>query len=388
MALLFSCTPTEKETKAIDVISWENALKNDTSFLESIDIVPLETDNDILVKTPYLFQYIKAIDAFLLMDSRQIVYVFDGNGKHRSNSSSCIGEGPKEYSMAVDAEYNPYTNSIELYNVAGKGSIHCYDLHFHWKQTIKLNQEAGFTAQSIYLLQDNLYALDPVRLNEDDLFMNLYDFRNGESVTTNVPYHNSGYVAEINMMQKSFSVTDSCVYYSPDYLDYYFYQYDVEKKEFLKICKLDFGEGSISKKELDRLYGRSKPTKGEKVLNNVSIMQEKNNYLLSSQFLLPIIRLINDSYVYVHSICNRKPYHLIYNRKTKKAFGLTPESSLIMYRCFSLVDNVLYSLLYPYELDKYIDEKNKKYLSKEALKRLETIEDEDNPVIIKYYLAK
>lgn len=383
--LLFSCMSKEKKIEDIDVISWESALKNDTSFLESIDIIPLETDSDILVKTPSLFQYIKAIDAFLLMDSRSALYLFDRNGRHCSNSVSCIGEGPKEYVMAVDAEYNPYTNFIELYN-AHTSSIHCYDLQFHWKQTIKLKQEVGFAAQTMSVLRENVYALDPVRLNEEDLYMKVYDFSNNEAVITNVPYHKSGYIAETNMMRKSLQVIDSNIYYTPDYMDYHFYQYNVEEGRFFSIYRLDFGKESVSKKKLDELYGKSKPAKGKEVLKSVSIMQEKNDYLLSSHYPLPIIRLINDSYVYVHFICNRTPHNLIYNRKTKKIFGLTPNSPLIMYRCFNLVDNVLYSILYPYELDRYINETTKKYLSEDALKRLENIREEDNPVVIKYVL--
>lgn len=386
--LLFSCASPEENTEAVNGIFWESALKDDTSFLESIDVIPLETDNDILIKTPYLFRYLKAIDAYLLLDSRQIVYLFDGNGKHRSNSSACIGEGPQEYSMAVDAEYNPYSNSIELYNVSNKGSIHCYDLQFHWKRTMKLDQEAGFAAQIICLLKENLYALDPVHLNEEDLFVRLYDFSSGKTSVKDVPYYKPGYVAEINMMQKNFSVTDSTVYYTPDYMDYYFYQYDVESEEFKRIYQLDFGKRSVSKKDLDKLYGTGKAAEGREMLKSTSVMQEKNAYLLSSQYPLPIIRLINDSFVYVHFICNRKPHHLIYNRKTEETFGLTSQSSLPMSKCLHLVDNALYSILYPYELDKYINETSKKYLSKEALGRLENIKDEDNPVVIKYILKK
>ena len=386
VVLLYACAPVKEEEQDVDVISWENTLKNDASFLKSIDIIPLETDSNTLIKIPSLFQYIKDIDAFLIFDSRQTAYLFDGDGKHRSNSFACIGEGPQEYVMAVDAEYNPYSRSIELYNPHNKGSIHRYDLQFNWERTIKLNHGDGFTAHIMCLLKENLYALEPVRMNEEDLFVKLYDFRNGETVTTDVPYDKSGYIAGINMMRKNYSVTDSCIYYVPDYMDYGFYQYDVDKESFTEIYRLDFGKENISKKELDDLYGVSKPAKGKDVLKSVAIMREKDDYLLSSQYPLPIIRLINDSYVYVHFIVNRKPHHLIYNQKTKKAFGLNPKSPLAMYRCYSLVDNALYTILYPYELDKYINETNKKYLSEEALKRLEDIKEEDNPVVIKYIL--
>lgn len=369
--LLYSCASVEKNVEAVDVISWESAWKDDASFLESIDVIPLETDSDVLVKTPSLFQYIKDIDAFLLLDSRPVAFLFEGDGRHRSNSSACIGEGPQEYSMVVDAEYNPYSRSIELYNPDKKGSIYRYDLQFNWKQTIKLNHEKGFTGHIICLLKENLYVLEPVRWNEDDLFVKLYDFKNGEAVVTDVPYDKSGYIAGLNMMRKNFSVTDSCIYYTPDYMDYGFYQYDVAEENFAKIYRLDFGKKNISKKDLDDL-----------------VMQEKADYLLSSHYPLPIIRLINDSFVYVHFICDRKPYHLIYNRKTRKTFGLTPKSPLKMYRCFDLVDNALYTILYPYELDEYLDETNRKYLSEEALKRLEDVKEEDNPVVIKYCLRE
>lgn len=59
-----------------------------------------------------------------------------------------------------------------------------------------------------------------------------------------------------------------------------------------------------------------------------------------------------------------------------------------MHRCYALQDNVLATILFPYELEKYVNEESRMYMSEKTLRRLEEVKDEDNPVVIKYYLMK
>ena len=384
---LISCTNSDKTNGELLTISLDASIKDDMSFLESIEVVPLETLDTALVKTPQSFQPIKADKGkFLLFDTNQIIFLFDNEGKFISSSQHCRGEGPKEYRTASDVLYNPYNNCIEIYDPNNGGSIISYDEDFNYKNKIKLNHERGFTAQIVTLLDSALYALEPVRLKESDLYIKLYKHNeNGSPQQINVPCYDGGYITSLNMMQKVFTQTNTALYYSPDYMDCHFYQFDVENKSFTPICVLDLGDEVVTKKKLDALFDEASFSDGYK---NLDIIDRKNSYLLSSDYMLPIIRLINDSFIYVHLISNRKPYDYIYDRKHNKGYMITPDCPISFYRCFSLQDNVLYTLLYPYEVEKYLTEKHRKFMTDDTWNKLQNINDEDNPIVVKYHLKK
>ena len=90
----------------------------------------------------------------------------------------------------------------------------------------------------------------------------------------------------------------------------------------------------------------------------------------------------------MHLISNRKPYDYIYDRKHNKGYMITPDCPISFYRCFSLQDNVLYTLLYPYEVEKYLTEKHRKFMTDDTWNKLQNINDEDNPIVVKYHLKK
>ena len=130
---------------------------------------------------------------------------------------------------------------------------------------------------------------------------------------------------------------------------------------------------------LDALYDEASFSD---LYKNLDIIDRKNSYLLSSNYMLPIIRMINDSFIYIHLISNRKPYDFIYDRVREKGFLITPDCPVSFYRCFAMQDNVLYTLLYPYEMDKYITESHRKFMTGETWDKVKNIEDEDNPIVI------
>lgn len=385
MCTLISCSEN-KENGDIQTISIEDSLKDDMSFLDSIKIIPLETLDTALIKTPQSFQFLKNRERYMLFDSEQVVFLFDKTGKFISSSQNCRGEGPKEYRTASDVLYNPFNNNIEIYDPNNGGSIISYDQDFNYQHKIKLNHEKGFTAQIVSVLDSNLYALDPVRLKENDLYVKLYEYNeDGNSLQVNIPCYEKGYITPLNMMQKVFFQSDSTLYYSPDYMDYHFYEFDVVNKTFVPVCRVNIGDKQVTKEKLDALYDEASFSD---LYKNLDIIDRKNSYLLSSNYLLPIIRIINESYIYIHLISNRKPYDYIYDRKREKGFFITPDCPISFYRCFAIQDNILYTLLYPYEIDEYITENHRKFMADDTWQKLKYIEDEDNPIVIEYHLKK
>lgn len=223
--------------------------------------------------------------------------------------------------------------------------------------------------------------------NEDEMFVSIYDYSDGETpIVNNINY--DGYIAKTNMNKSPyFQLTSGC-YFTPQCIDYHFYKIDMKNDQLIPTIKLDFGtKNNISKEMLDDIFGTTKNKAGQQkeMEDNINLAIKKQDYLVESDFPLPIIRLMNDSFIYVHSIVNRKPSNFIYNRNTQKSYLLTKESELKMPFNVWLDDNNLYTFVDPYDIEKYI---NEELMSKETIKKIKSINEDDNPVVIKYYLKK
>lgn len=135
---------------------------------------------------------------------------------------------------------------------------------------------------------------------------------------------------------------------------------------------------------MEDIFGKqSNKSEGkENVMANYKILNDMKNYLIKSDYPLPLVKCLNDKYLYLHLLYKNKRSNFIFNRITKKGFLQTPESSFKLF-CIGLHENVLMSFLNPYELEKYID---KKCLTQESLEKMSEIKDDDNPILVKYYL--
>ena len=245
-----------------------------------------------------------------------------------------------------------------------------------------MNREKDFVVHSFSLISKDVYSFVPVRF-DDNVYIEVLNYgKDNQPIFDSIPTPKDKYVSEVNMMQKDFILTDSMKYYSPCYMDYHFYSFDLQKKTFNPIIKLDLGDDMLEASDLNDMFGDFSKNR----YSNMEILQKRNEYLLSSNYMLPIIRLINDKFVYVHCIKNRKPFHLIYNRINGKKYWITKDADIILNRCFSIQDNVLYTFVRAHELGKYINESHFKYMSKSSREYLERVDEEDNPIIIEYHL--
>lgn len=377
-----SCGSSVQNKESIATISIDNAEVDNPSFIQDIEIIPLETTDSLLIGNLKSFKYVEALDSYFISDTSPTLFLFDSTGKHLSNSLHCQGQGPQEYIMITNVLYNQYENQIEIFDTANKGIIHCYDLDFNWKNTIKLNFEEKFTVIAVELLDSNRYLLEPVRIKEEDCY---FVIKTIDEDKTKVTFPNN-YVAGVNMVQNPFTKTENNIYYTPCYLDYYLYELDSLNGEVNPIYKLDIEDDEKIKKRLIADFGNGNSDNSHNRNSNLDISWKKNDYLLTSSYRLPIIRLISESYVYVHLIKNKKPSHILYNRKTGETHFLSEKTHFPMYRCFQLIENVLYTLISPHEIEKYINNDVINFLSETEIEKLENIKEDDNPVVVKYIL--
>lgn len=75
--------------------------------------------------------------------------------------------------------------------------------------------------------------------------------------------------------------------------------------------------------------------------------------------------------------------HYIYNRRKKEGYLIKVNTPFRMYPCFGIDDNILLACCQPAELFQYVE---RRFMTSKEIAKMEQLKEEDNPVIIKYYL--
>ena len=113
-----------------------NISQDASSFIDKIELVPLETNDSSLLHKYGKVMYDKETDVYAVYTRDQVIFTFSGNGDFISNSKKMQGQGPDEYYMVVDMKFNPYLKGIDLLNPYG--TIYTYSSDFKLLGRIKI----------------------------------------------------------------------------------------------------------------------------------------------------------------------------------------------------------------------------------------------------------
>jgi hypothetical protein len=350
-----------------------------SSFLEKIEVLPLETNDSVLLRGFDTFTYCEEQDIYIVMDMNMIVYLFSKDGKFISSSSKAYGQGPGQYVTISNVCSNPYTQTIDLLDPYGV--IYCYDLNFNFKHRKKIDRTPT-TYASFSPVSANTYLLAPL-LYHDNGIVHVVDYEQ-EKITGVMEYGQN--LSFTHMMRNPILQVGDELFFSPCCLNYHFYQMDIENAILTPVVKLDFGKKMIDEGMLVDKFGKftfSKNT-GEQNFENGTKMMKRHEYLEESDYPLPVIRLLNEKYIYVQIVENRKPSNFIYNRETKEGFLQHKDSPFKLPYIIEMKDNnVLYTLIAPFQIKKHI---HPQFMSEETLQMINDLKEDDNPVVMKYYL--
>ena len=362
-------------------VELNNVTKDASSFIERIEIIPLETNDSSLIPRFEKVIYDKKTDMYAIYTTNQIVFTFKGNGEYIGNSKKVKGQGPEEYGMVLDICFNPYLGGIDMLNPYG--TIYTYSPTFELLAKRKYTPEFPI---------DHLMALDSANYIFTHPFLwvdqelSFVDINTGQVVTTQY----EGTISAGNSMDRScFHYTGEHFYYIPIGVNYYVYQIDPVEKKLVPVIYLNFGDEEVKEAGLPgRATGkRVSDDKERNVIGNE--YQERMQYLRTSEYLLPMIKFISEDYIYIYSsrglIGLGKVF--LYNRKKKEGFLLAEREPLLIPPCRGLVDNVLF-LLFPPEPENISQIVDRTLMSPEEISKMESLDEEDNPVIVKYYLKK
>lgn len=357
-----------------------NISQDASSFIDKIELVPLETNDSSLLHKYGKVMYDKETDVYAVYTRDQVIFTFSGNGDFISNSKKMQGQGPDEYYMVVDMKFNPYLKGIDLLNPYG--TIYTYSSDFKLLGRRKIKPEFPIDHLMALNLEEYIFTYPFLWTNQEVAFANLKTQQ-----VYNADY--SGTISSGNSMAKDcfYKIGDD-FYFIPPGINYYFYRIDTKGMKLIPIMYLDFGDLEIKEADLPGRAMGKRVDSDEERARVVKEAQERTQFLRhSNNHIVPLIKFFNDDYVYVYFVKSTQGAgsNFIYNRKTKKSFLTKEDKPFIMNFCFGIVDNVLLSIRQPEYVSRLVD---RRLMSTEEIYKMEQLKEDDNPVIIKYYLKK
>ena len=357
-----------------------NISQDASSFIDKIELVPLETNDSSLLHKYGKVMYDKETDVYAVYTRDQVIFTFSGNGDFISNSKKMQGQGPDEYYMVVDMKFNPYLKGIDLLNPYG--TIYTYSSDFKLLGRRKIKPEFPIDHLMALNLEEYIFTYPFLLTNQEVAFANLKTQQ-----VYNADY--SGTISSGNSMAKDcfYKIGDD-FYFIPPGINYYFYRIDTKGMKLIPIMYLDFGDLEIKEADLPGRAMGKRVDSDEERARVVKEAQERAQFLRhSNNHIVPLIKFFNDDYVYVYFVKSTQGAgsNFIYNRKTKKSFLTKEDKPFIMNFCFGIVDNVLLSIRQPEYVSRLVD---RRLMSTEEIYKMEQLKEDDNPVIIKYYLKK
>lgn len=328
-------------------------------IFSSIEICPLETDKSLIGN---LFRRKKALyipnKFYVIIDDDYIIHLFNKKGEFISNSSKCIGQGPREYYILQDVAFNNINNTLDILDPFG--NITSYSESFEFESRNKINVQTKDRFRKLFPIDNSQYIL--LDDTERGSFI-LYDIKKEEKIKK-ITY--PGLIAEMSANSTPFNSYNNELFFIPPEVNDFIFVYDKEKKEIIPNLLIDGGVKSINKSDLD----------------NLRSVEERSTFMFrDSHKFSPVNRLYNKKYIISTYVKQTKLFVNICNTETYNNITLKMDENLNpnLPEFFAIENDVVFAIVHPMDLEKFID---MDLVLNENI--LQTIKEDDNPCIIKY----
>ena len=385
--VLLGCANINKRTDTIsDIIPVDLEGKDPlTSVVEQIQIIPLQTDTNCLLRNPHYLSYNREIQKHLFED-KNIIYVYNPDGTLYSSSAKQLGEGPEQYLSLCDAAYNKYTKSIDI--LTTEDDIYVYTPDFKFISKKKLPETKPFRfAISFFPVDKDSYLIKPSTDGFSDFGFYLYNA--SKMSWTDSIYTPEEIVFGPLMDRKLCTEMNGKLYVSPHPFNNCLYSIDPDKKCLNADIKFDFKNKDIGLDEISRKFPVLKIKRFEIPAEDFGQVNDEyfaalNEIMNSSAYITSRQRLISSTHTFVLSQFDKtNSVASIYNRNTQKSYSNSSNQKFYIEYCSDLEENILTSLVSIENLDKHIDPV---LLDTRSANLLALLKDDDNPVLVKYYL--
>lgn len=360
---------TSRQTPVIKINTSKMEEPDLNFFCSKIELTPLETSERSLVSNKR--NMVVTDKYYIINDNHDVVSIFDKKGGFISNSKNKIGFGPGEYQTFIGFSYNFILNSVDILTPNGKM---IYDMNFNfigkvklpmWRQTDKDKPSQYF--ETSYPLNKEESIMLPTTVSTKPFRIVRYNNKKNE-IIGDIDY-NADVIAGINsQIVNLFPLNDSLICFSPQAFSYTHYVIDKKTFTLEKAFIFDFGKQNVDKSKLEQYQTD----------------QEKNDYLLSiSDYPLPLRTFFNNDYI-ISTIKIKESFFTYLNlKKTNKSYFFKNNGKTKLPFFDYLNNHILYVAVLPYELKDYIVPEMLDQTNRDILER---IKDDDNPVVVKYFL--
>lgn len=224
------------------------------SIMDKLEVIPLELGNN---HYPSGFNSMwRTNDKIILIDSRNVVFVYTSDGKYLSDSTNKIGNGAGEYSIATAISYNKHSDCIE---VATPTQLLFYDFKFNLiKASLLPTRRPGNGTDGVFFgfihdISNHEHLLIPESVMEDSRKIMVYDSESG-TVIKNFEYDDY-ILADMTMQTNCFhDMPSGEIAFFPPGITNYSFLFNPGTQTLNKQHYLDYGEKGINKSDLGNHY--------------------------------------------------------------------------------------------------------------------------------------
>lgn len=355
---LLSCSEPMNDNDNVIKVNIEDARPMELAELvESIEIIPLETNDSCLVGEHHSMQVRNGI--VYITNEQKEVLKFDAKGKFLRSTLPHRGQRTDEYIIAYSSFVDEEDN-LEIYEMY-LPRIQKYTKEFDYLETIQVevpNTLSTLRARTHAKLNDSIYIFKDVY---DIHFYSITEKRTIKTLHEDVPPL-LGQTTQLMMVDY-----DNKWHYSRSYSCDTLFYLDEKELTFKPELIFDFGGKSFNVNDMPAdmpiEYYQKYLVETDKllVLEKINLSDRKYCFFLEGE----------NSYV----SCTSKKGTKVYKQSKKNQLP-TPHA---------IKNNIFYNLVWPEKLENYIQSE---LMDKESLNRIQQVKDDDNPVLVCYRLKK
>lgn len=307
-------------------------------------------------------------DKYYILDRRSAcISIFNTDGTFWRNSKSKQGNGPGEYYCIVDFDITK-AKYIEILD-ASAYKIKRYDNEFNFINEINIPKKL-YPINTFKCLDKDLYAFYSSSSSNATDEVKTYSFKQNRIVESTKGYIPKSFLNVGISQSYSFYELDEEVFFSFPYPNDKIYKIDKNEGCIREIYNYDFGRYSFPFSEVaTHAYVFEDIIKGSK------------------NYAFPIYRSENKNFLFTYIMYQEKQHLLLYEKTSRqsKLYSCTFSNGKVLIPPTFTDDVFLYVVAEPSWLKDIITEK---LLVGKSKKRIESVTEDDNPIILKYRLRK